>query len=265
LKNIIYQYWSGNPPKICEASTANIKEYADRIGAVHKVDYNPTFSLPGGSAKYYGALRPIYDNLFHEYDNVLFLDMDIFAVDGLEENIFDQGVKEFGICTEPHKIPIRKKRTSGISAAEDSRWDEHLYQHYGKRMPRDENGDIKIYNTGVVLYTNAGLKKARDTFVTPAEYIKVVSGANLHGFYINTEQPYLHSQAAIHLKITEMHNGWNSYIHWGEKKTEPRDITDTRTPETKFIHMQLRGHRDDDRDTYYRITNLPVKDWNLPK
>lgn len=263
MKNIIYQYWSGTPPKICEASTANIKEYADRIGATHKVEYNPKFTLAGGDTKYIGALRPVYDDMFHEYDNVLFLDMDIFAVDGLEENIFEQGVKEFGICTEPHKIPIRKQRTSGLTAAVDRKWDECVYQRYGKRMPRDENGDIKIYNTGVVLYTNAGLKKAKEKFDTPAQYINKVSSAGLPTFYLTTDQPYLHSQASINLKVTELHNGWNSYVHWGEKKTEPRDITDTRTSETKFVHVQLRGKRDKDKDTYYRITNLPVSEWRL--
>jgi len=261
MKNIIYQYWCGNPPKICEASTQNVKQYAERIGATHKVEYNPTFSLPGGSSQYYGALRPIYDEFFHEYDNVLFLDMDIFAVENLNENIFEQDVKEFGICTEPHKIPIRKNRKGGISAEEDKRWDEALYQAYGKRMPRDKNGDIKIYNTGVVLYTNAGLKKAKNNFVTPKEYIDKVENAKLDRFYVHTEQPYLHSQASLHLDITEMHNGWNSYIHWGENKSVPRDIVDTRTIETKFVHVQLRGYRNSSKSLYYKMTNLPVSDW----
>jgi hypothetical protein len=264
MKNIIYQYWCGNPPNICKASTENIKYYADKIGAEHKVEYNPSFSLPGGDSKYYGALRPIYDEFFHQYDNVLFLDMDIFAVNNLKENIFEQGVKEIGICTEPHKIPIRKKRTTNISAAEDIRWDNALFEAYGKRMPRDANNDIKIYNTGVVLYTNEGLKKARENFITPSEYISKVKNANLNAFYVQTEQPYLHSQAAMFLEITELNNGWNSYIHWGEKKTPPREVTDTRTGQTKLVHIQLRGHRDNsDKEFYRRMVNLPVGEWNL--
>ena len=90
MKNIIYQYWDGKLTVGCKAGSENMKQYANRIGADYLFEHNPRFVTNlGGYSPHYGAFKPIYNKNFHTYDNVLFTDTDVFAIEGLEENIFE--------------------------------------------------------------------------------------------------------------------------------------------------------------------------------
>ena len=90
MKNIIYQYWDGNIFLGVLAGVENMKAYAKRLGADYIFEENPTFvTNPAAYSPHQGPFKPIYTDKSHEYDNVLFADTDVFAVDGLEENIFE--------------------------------------------------------------------------------------------------------------------------------------------------------------------------------
>ena len=109
-KNLIYQYWDGNILPGVKAGSENMKKYAERIGADYLFELNPRFVTNlGGFSPHYGSFKPIYDESFHVYDNVLYADTDVFAVDGLEENIFDNFNVDMGICTEPFQPKQRSK------------------------------------------------------------------------------------------------------------------------------------------------------------
>ena len=97
MKNLIYQYWDGNLFPGVIAGSETMKKYSDRIGSDYLFEHNPKFVTNlGRYSPHYGSFKPIYDESFHEYDNVLFTDTDVFPVDGLEESIFDDFDADMG-------------------------------------------------------------------------------------------------------------------------------------------------------------------------
>ena len=71
-----------------------MKRYAGQIGADYLFELNPRFVTNlGRYSPHYGSFKPVYDKSFYKYDNVLYTDTDVFAVEGLKENIFDKGDK----------------------------------------------------------------------------------------------------------------------------------------------------------------------------
>jgi len=76
VRNLIYQYWDGDLRPGCHTGSANLKAYAERIGAEYLFEHNPKFVTNLGTySPHYGAFKPIYDQKFHAYDNVLFADL----------------------------------------------------------------------------------------------------------------------------------------------------------------------------------------------
>jgi hypothetical protein len=66
------------------------------------------------------------------------------------------------------------------------------------------------------------------------------------------------------MDYTVMHSGWNSYVHYdGDSKTTPRAVIDTRTEETKLVHVQLRNADNQDADWHKVVVNRPVSEWKL--
>ena len=264
MKNLIYQYWSGSPPPAVEVGKKNMKAYAERIGAEYLYKNNPSFAKNKCSeSQYYNAFEPIYNEEFHKYDNVLFADLDVFAVDGLTENIFEQDVKDIGICDEPHKeLSHLTTKSLSINKTNDEKWCDLVEKTYGKTLPRNEAGNLKIFNTGVVLYSNVGLKKAQQIFKPFQEYINLIKTNRLNRFY-SLDQNYL-TAMLVNLDYTVMHSGWNSYVHYdGESNTVPRAVIDTRTDETKLVHVQLRGADNLDEAWHHNIVNKPTADWRI--
>ncbi len=267
MKNLIYQYWLGKPGRGVNAGVENIKAYAKSVGADYMFVENPTWAsklcdIPA----YYNAFEPIYNPTFYEkYDKILFIDTDVFAVEGLKENIFDLDIGHIGICDEPHKEKSHLTTKSPINSQADEAWNKMLVENYKKEMPRNKNGQLKIFNSGVVLYTKEGLEQARKNFVPIQQYIDICRKHGLNKFY-SIDQNYLHAMLLIaNLNYTIMEPGWNSYVHYGEHldKSKPRPVVDTRTDKTKFVHVQLRGADDKDANWHHTITNKPVKDWRL--
>ena len=115
MKNIIYQYWQGDmKPGVIE-STRLLKEYADRIGAEYRFDHNITIAGKIVNVPiYYEPANPLVDISFDKYDNVALVDIDVFPVDGLNDNMFDiLDGDDAGICTEPKQPHFREIYNSG--------------------------------------------------------------------------------------------------------------------------------------------------------
>jgi lipopolysaccharide biosynthesis glycosyltransferase len=269
MKNIIYQYWDGNVRPSCRAGVENMKRYAKRIGAEHVFEDNPGFLRKmglnfGQYTPHYGAFKPIYTDSFYEYDNVLFCDTDIFAVENLEENIFEGFTHDLGICTEPFQPKQRKITLGRITSEQDERWAKMVKDKWGVDVPRTEEGLVQVYNTGVVMYSNKGMQKCKERFVPFREYVDLVKRSGLNSFY-QCDQPYLHTMMfTCGLDILEMDNNWNSYIHMTHDKINPvKRIVDHRTPDTKFVHIQFAGADNLDGPTLERIANLPQSEWKM--
>ncbi len=243
-----------------------MKTYADRIGAEYLFEHNPRFVTHlGGYSPHYGSFKPIYDESFHKYDNVLFADTDVFAVGGLAENIFEGFNSDIGICTEPDQPKLRINTAGRITSERDEGWAKVVEGKWNTRLPRAAEGLLKVYNSGVVLYSNAGLLAARERFIPFAEYVDAITSAGIIAFY-TSDQSYLHAMLDIaHMDWVELDNGWNSYIHYARQGKEPRFVNDTRTKNTKFVHVQLAGADHLDAETHWRIVNLPQDEWNITR
>jgi hypothetical protein len=240
-----------------------MKEYADRIGADYVFEENPKWEraarIPGKWSRYYGCFKPVFDDHYHEYDNVLFADTDVFPVDGLEENIFETFTGELGMCTEPLQPEYRVIK--GL-AEKDKAWARIVEHKYGSKPPKDAKGRYKVYNSGVVLYSNAGLVKCKESFPSFNEYVTLMQGvAGVH----QTDQGYLHAMAfAMDIDFQELDNEWNRYIVY-DPKVKPvmntRKVCDPRTPNTKMVHVQLAGSDHQSNKWHYNVVNKPVTTW----
>lgn len=244
------------------ASMENMRRYAGPR-CEYRLDLNPNIaSKLCDVAYYYEKLNPLLDDSFLAYDKVLVVDSDIYAVDGLTENIFDVPVADIGICTEPQQPEMRAKLSGQICGEKDERWAAMVKMKYFVSMPRNERGLLKVYNTGLILWTREGIRKARKAFAPFQEYINAVRKVGLSKFY-TIDQNYIHAMMVKHLDYTELNNGWNSYVHYVGPEQKPRPVNDSRTPDTKFVHIQLRGADDFDADKLWRITNLEQSKWDL--
>ncbi|KKL70669.1 hypothetical protein LCGC14_2102580, partial [marine sediment metagenome] len=237
------------------------------IGAVHLVEENPPHLHNLQFALYYGSFNPIFREEFHEYDNVLFLDSDLYAVEGLEESIFDGFDADIGICTEPLQPRLRATTKVGkINKQQSELWAKHVEKKWNIQIPRTKDGLLKIYNSGVVLYSNQGMLNAARDFMPFKEYVEYVLSINGLMNYFAADQEYL--QVALHAANTnfvEMDNGWNTLVTLYERN--PKRILYDRTENTKLVHIQLRKgeleHHNLTEQQSWMITNLPVEEWGL--
>ena len=106
MRSLIYQCWTGPMRSGSLASKSNMEEYAKRIGADYRFDKDPDVAVKTCDVPIYYEPAIPWINLaeFAEYDKVMIVDMDVFAVEGLTENIFEVPVGDVGICTEPLRI-----------------------------------------------------------------------------------------------------------------------------------------------------------------
>ena len=243
-----------------------MKSYAGRIGAEYLFEHNPRFVTNlGYYSPHYGSFKPIYDESFHQYANVLFADTDVFAVEGLTEDIFDGFDADIGICTEPFQPSQRAKIPGQISGANDEKWAAVIQSRWNVKMPRTLEGLLKVYNSGVVMYSNKGLLSARERFVPFLEYVNLIKSNRISNFY-TADQNYLHAMLTVaNMDYVELDAGWNSFIHpyhVNASKTVT-SINDSRTETTKFVHIQLRSADHWDAATQERITNLAQSEWDI--
>ena len=266
MKNIIYQYWQGNLKPGVVYSTELMKKYADKIGAEYRFDHNKIIAGKKVNVPiYYEPANPLVDYSFDEYDNVALIDIDVYPKDNLEENLFDQiNDKDAAICSEPNQPHYRQIfNVAGITNQNDNRWTQLLKNQWNVDYSYDDQGRPMVYNTGVVVISKEGLKKIKSTWPTFQEYVNVVGSKGFPRFYVYFQDYF---SAFIHMNgfmFESMHNGWNSYMHKVGSHPNAK-IGDTRTEETKLVHVMFRTADDWPKEALYQVTNLPVKDWKLP-
>jgi hypothetical protein len=268
--NLIYQYWDGPVRESCLAGVKTMREYAKRIGAEYVFDNNPNFVRKhfgfelGQYTPHYGAFKPIFDTSFDKYDKILFADTDVFPIDGLTTNIFDEFTDEIGICNEPFQPKQRTVTKGRITSEQDEKWAKIVKRVWGCDVPRTEEGLVEVFNTGMVLYSKQARLKARETWTGFRNYVNTVRAEGLDSFY-TCDQPYLHAMMfAKNFNVQRMNNGWNSYIHYTRDNTRPdRYLCDWRNEETKFVHVQFAGADNLDEETHWKIVNLPREKWGI--
>ena len=267
-KNVIYQYWNGSAPNdAVKAGQKNMKKYAEYIGAEYMFETDPPFH--GGTCslkKKYNALRPVYDDIFLDYDNVLFADLDVFTVDGITENIFEEDIKHIGICQEPLQPHLRSlprvSNNSLISLHNDNIWAKAVKDRYNIEVNRDSENRPLVYNSGVVVFTNEGLIKARSNFVQFEDHINHLKSVGLHSFYLSDQTYYQTMLYASGVDFKILDYKWNSQLHWIRGDT--LKVGDGRTLDTNFVHVQISGADNWGEEEHYRMVNFPKFLWNIP-
>jgi lipopolysaccharide biosynthesis glycosyltransferase len=255
--NLIYQYWDGKVPNGTRYSSKLMKEYADRIGADYLFEENPSYIKNAGNySPHFGILKIIHDKSFEKYDKVLYVDCDVFPVDGLEENIFKEfGDYDLGICREEWQSRNKPKD----KMAQDDEWARRVEMGRWVLIPRNDEGNIIIYNSGCIVFTKKGRLNMRANMMPLPKYLELMKGMPS---FASSDQPYIHAHLPIfHYK--EMDEDWNRYVHYMPNTSDPRPVNDTRTKTTKFVHIQLRAADHFDDEKLYRIINLPTEEWNL--
>ena len=98
MRNIILQHFDGELRELDQLSISNIKDYAEMVGADYRLVKGKPFRkhLTAPCQKVY-----MLDKEWDEYDNVLMLDIDMFAVKGMQINVFNE--KGIGLYEEVQK------------------------------------------------------------------------------------------------------------------------------------------------------------------
>jgi lipopolysaccharide biosynthesis glycosyltransferase len=278
MKNLVYQFWdtyqsAGKVFPCVEASVKSIKKYAERIGAEYKFELNPphlhTALKRVNIPAYYGSLNPVFREEFHEYDNILFADADVFAVDDIEESIFDSFTGELGISEEifePKRQIVERKRMLNKNLYD--RWAKINEDRFNMKFPRTKDGLLRAFNSGVLVYSNSGLKKAKESFISMEDYCNNISEKGLHTFFAG-DQHYINTamwKSDIDVQI--MDYKWNTEVVYFDKG--PQEVLYDRNKDTRFVHIQLRkfpgiqhGRWNFTEETLWKITNRPTNKWGL--
>ena len=153
MTNIILQHFDGNLRPLDELSMANIKEYAKMVGAEYKLITGRPFRrhLTSPCQKVH-----MLDEEFDGYDQVLMLDIDMFAPKGMTENVFD--LEGIGLYSEVQNTLHRKIATTYPLFAKYSApyWGGAIYKmnlEMRKRLRRNLGGNegwMNSYNKAYV-------------------------------------------------------------------------------------------------------------------
>ena len=269
--NLIYQYWDGNVRPSAQYGSDCMKAYAEKIGAEYLFDTNANFGAKhnlGRVSPYYGCFKPVFDDALSKYDNILFCDTDIFPLDTCEENIFDSFDGELAMAVEPLQPGYRydPKLNKQCNQRTEEQWAKLVTNKYGCDLPRDEQGRLLVYNSGVVLYSKEGLRKCREQFKPFKEYVDMVEGDSIcRGKVYGTDQGYLHAMAtSMNIDFVELDTEWNRCITWDPYdggSSLGRTAVNPKTPDTKFVHIQMRGADNQSNHWHWTVANKPKSEW----
>lgn len=235
-----------------------MKKYAERIGVDYLFKKNPTFAIAPDKwskwvSQYYNCFEPCFNpELYENYDNILYVDCDVGVPPFVTENVFEEMGSDFDLCMcrerEQEHARLKQsihglKELQGPRSAtplrlrevhyySDEKWIDLVENHYDIDVSRNEKGIKKLYNSGVIIYTQQGMKRAREEWLPIDEYLDVVEPMRPTDYYL-TDQLYLIAMLdKIEMKVKDLGEDWNSRVcNYGP-------MYDCRTPTSKFIHVQ---------------------------
>lgn len=227
-------------PPYAEVSKELFASYARKHSAEYVFEENPQY-FRNKYARYYNALRPIFDSRFHNYDHILFVDMDVVPLSACREDVFESPIEHIGMVEEVDQPELRSNMLGRINAKNDKRWARIVKAVWGVQVPLDELGRPKVFNSGVVLYTKAGLNFARNNFPSVRLYQYIMTLAGLPRFY-RLDQNYLGAFIGKSgCGFSTLSDGWNSQVTSIKTLSGDDVLVDQRNALTKFVHMQHRG------------------------
>lgn len=204
MKNLIYQYFDKELPIWAKISSKMFKEYANSCNAEYLIETKCTFSL---KSPYFEYLKLIYDKQFDEYDNILFCDLDV--IPEKKDNIFKIQFEDIAMVAErqyPNMTAIPGSVNKNMQKAYNNALE--IFKIKGIK----DNGIYLIFNSGVILWSKKGRKKARKVFDNWEKWFNGLSNVQ-----IKLDQYFINSQLNK-LDYKELPLKWNCYprVRWKE-------------------------------------------------
>jgi lipopolysaccharide biosynthesis glycosyltransferase len=203
MKNLIIQYYhSADLPKWAEFGSRRFNQYATHVGCEYQIKTEPAFSP---EVSYFEHLDLIYNNIYDEYDNILYADTDVI-VNSLTQNIFETKFADVAMMPE-HRDSRMNCNPWGISSKTERDY-KKAAKMFGLSIAKSKvyNTNFLMFNSGVILWSNMGRRKAKDLFMNWKDWYKKVKGHQM-----NLDQPYINSQVTNLLDYTELDLKWNCF------------------------------------------------------
>ena len=237
MKTLIYQYWVGKRPAYSYASEMLFRSYAKRIGAEYFFS-DRRLERRCMHGQYFGALRPIFEKEFHSFDAVLYVDMDIIPAEGLNENIFSLCSSHIMMAEEEKQPKLREDMRGNINHKNDMRWKFFVEKIWRNKVLADEVGRPRVFNSGAVLYSKNGMMLLEKLLPSILKYQISMKLLGLPRFYL-LDQNFLNAFILREgIKFLELPKKWNSQVTSFTTRSGFSRISDDRSEDTCFVHMQ---------------------------
>ena len=200
-------------PLWAKRSVSYFRKYAN----IHGVDYFFfTDRFVGATSNYFEILRTYKDPMFDKYDKVLYVDVDVIPKD-MSGNIFDIDIVDIAGWPEwDHPDLLRKPKTTASQTLASR------YQHFGSKIvkPKTVQYNIRMINTGVLLWSLQARRKARSKFDDHEKwfhYKNTVLDNNLKASVVGhssqcLDQPYLNAMwNKYNFDVKELDIVWNRF------------------------------------------------------
>lgn len=226
MKNLVFQYYlpfngvgkdrlcnvyTNQMPKWAKVSQKMFKTYADHHGADYILGQE---AIVGSISPYFEVTRIYNDPLFDQYDKILYVDVDVIPKN-INQSIFDVPVVDIAGWPE-YKNPIFK---------ESPKWKAEpalvqRYKDFGSFVvpPKTVAGDIRMVNTGVMLWSKQARLKARECFDDHDKWFQhknALLDPSLKGVGHSShclDQPYLNAMwTKYDMDILELDLKWNHF------------------------------------------------------
>lgn len=226
MKNVIFQYYltynnigknnklylGDDLPDWAQYSSNYFKKYAK----LHNASY---FLMRDrfvkSSSNYFEVLRLYLDPMFDEYDNLLYVDLDVMPKN-FKENIFDLDVKDFAGFPE-FRHPKLEKMPNWTATGPL----KHRFEHFESKLVRPKTVDnpIRMLNSGVMIWTKAARIKARKMFIDHDSWFnyrnnlldpkwKKIGGHSSHCL----DQPFINAMVTrFNFDVLELDMKWNRF------------------------------------------------------
>lgn len=222
MKKLIFQYYIGKLPDWAKTSIKRFEKYAKVIDAEYLFSNTANYS----GNPYFENLRVVYDRDFLKYDKVLYADVDVI-VENFQEDIFDTKIKDIGLVPE---YTAKGMNATPLFMTKD-------YVDYWKRIttelqfnvpylkPKTVEAEYLMFNSGVILWSRAGIIKAKQNF----DYWRKWNYVLRENPHLCLDQPFITAQVSKYLDYTEMPLKWNCFPRF-------RFDSDQIPEEINFVH-----------------------------
>ena len=253
------EYKAGNGDRVelyrktADLSAESFRIYAEKIGATHHYSKKQVYTAgkSGNTVLLFECLRCIYDEMYDEFDQLLFVDTDIIA--NTEENIFELA-GDYDVCGV-YESDIVADKQGGYNT-----WDYNddtrklIEEKYARHdipivatKPPQRPSCIATLNTGVLIWSREARLKAREVFDPWYDY--VLDGIeNNDPFWLNNDQPWISGQLVKHgFSVLGLDQTWNDtpthYRDWHGDYGENAQSAYDKWRNKNFLHYTGGGNK----------------------